>query len=610
MGNFQTLRYSLAAITLVMSSASISHAQNAERNAPRGEQATNDMNRGLTPREEGLNDDIEEVSPVRRIGRNPNEANNQTNRSANYRSIDGSANNLENPDMNSHGEQLQRLLPASYADGISSIAGAALPNPRSISNAVSAQPQAIPNSLGATDFFWQWGQFLDHDIDLTDGASPAESANIAIPVGDIWFDPQATGERVMSFNRSLYDTDSGTNSSNPRQQLNEISGWIDASNVYGSDSERALALRELGGNGYLKTSEGELLPYNVDGLPNAGGVSDQMFLAGDVRANEQVGLTALHTLFVREHNRLVDALLLANPSMSGEQAYQQARRTVGAQMQVITYQEFLPLLLGENALPEYRGYQPQVDAGIVNSFSTAAYRLGHSLLSTQVLRLDENMDVIAAGNLPLRNAFFSPSEIEQEGIDSILRGLAGQVCQELDAFVVDDIRNFLFGAPGSDGFDLASLNIQRGRDHGLSSYNGARIALGLEPATSFAQLSSNVEVQQRLASVYNNVDEIDLWVGGLAEDHVDGAMVGEVFGNILAHQFAVLRDGDRFWYERTFNRQQSAELQNTTLADIVRRNTDIGDELQDTVMQAVTNAVEPQGQRGRDGQGQRQNRGR
>lgn len=583
----QKARYSLAVVISLSSAFAIAQQPPASPDTRVEEDRTNDIRRGLSREDELRNEQIERTSPARRIGRSPNPVTTEMPVDPAYRSIDGSGNNLLSSDMNSHGALLRRLLSVDYGDGISALAGPAVAGPREISNAVAAQTESIPNSMGATDFFWQWGQFLDHDIDLTDGADPAEYANITIPAGDTWFDPQNTGEKELQFNRSVYSVDSGTSSSNPRRQLNEITGWIDASNVYGSDTERASALRAFDGNGYLMTSEGGLLPYNLDGLANAGGVSEQMFLAGDVRANEQVGLTAVHTLFVREHNRLIDEIIRQNPSVSGEQAYQEARQLVGAQIQVITYQEFLPLLLGENALPPYRGYRSGIDAGITNSFSTAAYRLGHSLLSTQLLRLDENMEVIEAGNLALRNAFFSPSAIEETGIDPLLRGLASQVCQELDAYEVDDIRNFLFGEPGSDGFDLVSLNIQRGRDHGLPGYNQAREDMDLDPVASFSDITSNVELQQRLASVYENVDQVDLWVGGLAEDHVDGAMVGELLRTILIHQFTVLRDGDRFWYKNRLSQRQVDDLQETSLADIIRRNTDIDAELPDNVFQVA-----------------------
>ncbi|MEM8547832.1 MAG: peroxidase family protein, partial [Pseudomonadota bacterium] len=382
----------------------------------------------------------------------------------------------------------------------------------------------------------------------------------------------------------LFDPETGDHVVNPRQQINEITGWIDASNVYGSDLTRAEALRTMDGTGRLKTSAGGMLPYNEAGLANAGGSGAQLFLAGDPRANEQVGLATMHTLFVREHNRLVDEISAANPGLDGEAVYQRARRIVGAQMQHITYTEFLPVLLGADPLSPYTGYDPLVDASIVNEFSSAAYRLGHSMLSGRIMRIDAAGEMIPEGHLGLKDAFFQPQKLVTEGgIEPILRGLAAQVCESVDAFVVDDVRNTLFGAPGSGGFDLVALNIQRGRDHGLPSYNESRIAMGMLPKAAFSEMTTDPDLAARLSSAYPQVDDVDLWIGGLAEDPVGASALGELFHGIVKYQFEVLRDGDRFWYERALPADELAAVRNTTLADIIRRNTDIGDELQDNV---------------------------
>lgn len=518
------------------------------------------------------------VSPIRRIERGPAPPPSDPPPPA-VRSIDGSGNNPNDPLMNATETKLRRAMPPGYSDGIWTMAGDERPSPREVSNAVNAQSGSVPNPTGASDIFWQWGQFLDHDIDLTDGVDPPELAPIGIPAGDPWFDPSATGTEEMTFNRSVYDPDTGDEPGDPRQQLNEITGWIDASNVYGSDTERAEALRTNDGTGMLLTSSGDLLPFNTAGLPNAGGSSDTLFLAGDVRANEQVGLTAMHTLFVREHNRLARRIGADHPDWDGERIYEAARRLVGAEMQIITYEEFVPLLLGPDALRPYRGYDPSLDARIMNAFSSAAYRLGHSLLSTTLRRLDADGRTIAAGDLALRDAFFAPGEIVEHGIEPLLRGMASQVCQDLDVRVVDDVRNFLFGEPGDGGFDLASLNIQRGRDHGLPSYNDAREALGLPRLSVFEQISADPGIRQRLASVYASVDDIDLWVGGLAEDDVPGAMVGPLFFEILRTQLEALRDADRFWYRIALTPEELASVDGVRLSEIIRRNTVIGGEL-------------------------------
>ena len=483
-----------------------------------------------------------------------------------YRTIDGTDNNEDNPSWGSAGSKLLRISGSEYSDGISAPAGPSRLSPREISNMVVAQTESIPNTK-ASDFVWQWGQFVDHDMDLTPPAIPCESFNIPVPGDDSFFVPFS----VIKLCRSLHD------GGNPRQQINVITAFIDASNVYGSDTVTAAALRTFMG-GKLKTSSGDFLPIDANGF----------FIAGDVRVNEQIDLTAMHTLFVREHNRLAEKISTKHPSMSDEEIYQTVRKIVGAEIQVITYKEFLPIVLGRDAIPPYEGYDPQVNSGIANEFSAASFRFGHSLLSPNLLRIKNSGEPVS---VPLRNAFFNPGLLYiDDGIDSIMRGLAGQPAQELDNKIVDDVRNFLFGPPGSGGFDLASLNIQRGREHGLPDYNSVRVAYGLPVVTSFDQISSDPVVQTGLLSAYTSVDEIDLWVGGLAEDHAPGAMVGETIQKVLSDQFIRLRDGDRFWYENDpffkYHEDLMKEVKKTTLADIIRDNTSIDDdddELRDNV---------------------------
>ena len=514
------------------------------------------------------------------------DGNSNSNVDDDVRSIDGSGNNLQDPLMGATFTQLLRMIFSDYADGVSEIPEAGRPSPRLVSNIVNSQVGLIPNLLNASDYIWQWGQFVDHDIDLTGGVDPPEPADIPVPAGDPFFDPFDTGTQVIVFNRSVFDTSTGTGIDNPRQQINEITAWIDASNVYGSDLGRAVALRMNDGTGRLDTSAGDLLPFNIEGLPNAGGTDPSLFLAGDVRANEQAGLTCMHTLFVREHNRYVQELAAVRPGLSGDELYERGRKFVGALMQAITYNEFLPALLGEGAISAYNGYNPNVDASITNIFSTGVYRFGHSMLSPEILRLDQNLNVIPVGNLPLRDAYFSPDIITEEGgIDPILRGLSKQLAQRVDPFVIDDVRNFLFGPPGGGGFDLASLNIQRGRDHGLPKYNDAREQVGLSRAESFQDISSDPDIQMRLEDAYGNVDNIDLWAGGLSEDPVPGSHLGELYHLIVKIQFEALRNGDRFWYERKLNSQELQEVGATRLSDVIRRNTSIGSELQDNVFQ-------------------------
>ena len=230
-------------------------------------------------------------------------------------------------------------------------------------------------------------------------------------------------------------------------------------------------------------------------------------------------------------------------------------------------------MLGANALPSYHGYNPNVNPGIANEFSTAIFRLGHSLLGEDVEFLD-NRGFPVAEEVPLNEAFSNPPLIEQGGgIGPILKYLASDPSSKLDNQIVDQVRNFLFGAPGAGGFDLASLNIQRGRDHGLANYNAVRVAYGLPAVTRFDQITSNTEVQDKLRLLYRNVNNIDLWVGMLAEDHVAGGSTGRLVRAGLIDQFTRLRDGDAFWYQRQFSGSLLRQLESTTLASIIARNT-------------------------------------
>jgi hypothetical protein len=483
-----------------------------------------------------------------------------------YRTIDGTMNNLANPEWGSTDEQLIRIAPAAYGDGISTLAGATRPGPRVISNEIVAhEEEEALNDRHLSNYSYVWGQFLDHDLDLTQPpATGRESAPILVPADDEFFLPGSE----IPFTRSRFDPATGTTT--PRQQINQITAWIDGSQVYGSDAATAASLRTFVG-GKLKTSAGNLLPTDEAGF----------FLAGDVRANENIELTSMHTLFVREHNRLADLIyptLTGSPSERDEMAYQMARAIVGAELQVITYKEWLPSLIGPNALRPYTGYNPGVNPGIANEFSTALFRL-HTLINNDIEFFGDDGREVHEG-IELRDGFFNPDLIREIGIDSIVKYVASATAEEVDNQIVDGLRNFLFDPPGM--LDLASLNIQRGRDHGLADYNTVRAAYGLPRVRNFAQISSNPEVRRALRELYGNVNNIDVWVGALAEDHVPGSSFGPLIQRALIDQFERLRDGDRFWYQRVFSGEQLAELEQTTLADIIKRNTTITN-LQDNV---------------------------
>lgn len=523
-----------------------------------------------------------------------------------FRSIDGSDNNLGDPDLGMAGTPLLRLASTGYADGTDSPradsrTSGPLPSARAISNAVHSQASLIPSAFHLSGWVFQWGQFVDHDIGLSEpnagfatGAETGLVGNepfpIMVPAGDPAFDPSGSGTRTIPLTRSMAQAPTQATTGR-REQLNVLTSFLDGSMVYGSDDVRANNLRSGVGGRLLTSSgpDGDLLPFNTFGEENANALrlpEQSLFLAGDVRANEQAGLTAVHTLFVREHNRIAHQIAaidfagqnLADPTID-EAIYQRARRQVVALIQRITYEEFLPAILGPNALPAYSGYRPGVNPALATEFSTAAFRVGHTMLPPELLRVDPAGHPIAQGSLKLRDAFFNTDAITSIGIDTYLLGLALNTQQEIDRFVIDDVRNFLFGPPGAGGFDLAALNIQRGRDHGLPSYNDVREAYGLPRVASFADITSDPAAQAALASVYASVDDIDVWTGGLAEEHFPGSQLGETFRAIWIDQFLRLRDGDRFFYLNQavsgLSNEELSQIQGTTLGDVIRRNSGI-----------------------------------
>jgi len=511
------------------------------------------------------------------------------------RSIDGSFNNPLNPDWGAEGTELFQVTEPRFSDGIAAMNGEDRPNPRQISNRLFSQVDNIFDDNRRSDYIWVFGQFIDHELVIIEN-NIDEPLAITIPEGDEVFAPG--GLPIFMFRSHAFEG-SGTSTDNVRTYRNDLTAYIDASAVYGSTESRAHWLRTLE-DGKLKVSEGDLLPWNTltgefndptdsnaPFMDDAVGIGPKHFVAGDVRANENPLLATIHTLFVREHNRLADEISAVNPALDDEEIYQTARRKVGAYLQSIVYNEWLPAM-GVNLAP-YAGYRDDVNAQISNVFSAAAFRMGHTLINSNIMRLGEEGDIIASGDITLRDAFFNPVVIPLVGgIDPYVRGMAAQVQQELDCKVIDDVRNFLFGLPGQGGLDLAAININRGRERGLGDYNTIREDIGLPRLQSLSELSANQEDLAALQELYGTVDQIDAWVGMLAEDHMPNAMFGNTIMAIMEDQFQRLRDGDRFFYlnDPVLSVEEKTEISNTTFRDIIMRNTGI-EVMQDNVFIAT-----------------------
>jgi peroxidase len=530
-----------------------------------------------------------------------------------YRPIDEVGNNVANPDWGVAGADLLRLTPSEYTNGYNSPSLAQDASPRLISNIVNNQADpsdpsqdiATVNQQSLSALADAFGQFMDHDMDLTldNGASLPISVPAGDPIG-------GSSDTPLAFAGSNTDPSTGTGPGNPAQQINSITSYLDLSQVYGSDQATDDALRTFKG-GLMKTSPGGLPPLDntkyftpaqlqeindsVGGMADAGSLPEsKMFVTGDSRGNETIELTVLQSLFLDNHNNIAKQLHKEHPHWDDEQLFEEARKLNIAEYQSIIYNEWIPDVLGSNALAPYTGYNPNVNATIATEFSTVAFRFGHTLLSDDLQR-QGNDGLSVAADVPVAEDFFDPDILNGKGqasttdpvtgltttnIGAVIKGDADINAQAEDVQTVSGVRNLLFNevVPGvGAGQDLISLDIERARFNGIGSYNQVRVALGLPAVTSFAQITSNVQVQNELQEAYGNVNNIDAFEGGVAEDPLPGSNMGPLFQTIMADQFTNLRDGDRFFYlNEQFSPSEEAILQHgNTLAKVIEANTGV-----------------------------------
>src|SRR6201997_5910823 len=276
------------------------------------------------------------------------------------RPIGGSGNNLVHPYLDPiPGRAEINLAPINFAphtrNGL--VTG---PNPREISNVIAggtgAQGQnAETEDPTASAWLYVFGQFVDHDLDLESTPANSPAINITVPPDDPFFPPNTT----INMTR-------GARSRRTNTIINTVAGYLDLSQVYGSNQSVADSLRNPDGSMMTTSDSGQALP-----------VVNDVFVAGDPRVMENPELTAVDVLFVREHNWWVATLSHEHPDWNGQQLYDMARAITTAEYQNIIYKEFLPVLIG-NAIRPYSGYNPSVAAQVTQEFSTAAFRLGHS----------------------------------------------------------------------------------------------------------------------------------------------------------------------------------------------------------------------------------------
>ncbi len=448
------------------------------------------------------------------------------------RTLDGSCNNLANPNWGRTDTAYLRVTGANYADGIGRpVAG---PEARYVSNRVfNDNAQNLFSENGVTQWGFAWGQFMDHTFGLRQEAG-GEDAPIRFNRNDA-IEEFTNDLGAIPFMRTPAAPGTGTGTT-VRQQLNTVSSYIDGFSVYGSTASRLEWLREgpvdgnLANNGARLLLDSRYLPrrqYRGDGPTSPDMAADgrlrgqpyDAMVAGDVRANENIALTATHTLFALEHNRIVNAL---PRSLTEAQKFEIARRVVGAEQQYITYTEFLPAL-GVTLAP-YRGYRSGVNSSLSNEFAVVGYR-AHSMIHGELEPIapsgtytEEQLAKLEAqgveveeeeGNtvlvVPLNIAFFNPQLLRDIGLGPVLKGLGGEPQYKNDEQIDNQLRSVLFQipVPGNpdclDGpelprcfrsvVDLGAVDIARGRDHGMQLYNNMRRTYGLPAKTSFTSVT-------------------------------------------------------------------------------------------------------------------------
>jgi len=473
-------------------------------------------------------------------------------------------------------------------------------SPRVISNVVAASKHGWTreNPRNISSLLTVWGQFILHDMVYTKQGHIEWP--IEVPKGDYWFDPKAEGHHKLPFTRSWGEKD----------KININTAWIDGSTIYGSIDVVNWALRSFK-HGELRVSYdvphefGEFPPFLYEipeelrwAVPTDNNAhvypTDNLWALGDPRANENPLLLSLHVLFWREHNRVARILHHKHPEWHDDELYEAARRYVIAEIQHITYHEFLFWLLGR-PFPEPDYYDPECDPRVHIFFSTVAFRYGHSECGD----LLEKVYSGHYGKFPYYHAalladhFFDPFYVTDVKLSHIFEGLARTVQQSPDNQIADSIRNWLWKSPHAPSLDLFSIDIQRGRDHKIPSYNHVRVAYGLKPFHSWDDFHSlderlgvdKHELKHKLGTVYRNPWEADSIVAGLAADwvrtpfsekHHDYSNLGDLFEAAVISQFQRTRVGDRFWYSRNLDEINChgdlEPVQHRTLADVIRDN--------------------------------------
>ncbi|XP_012225863.2 dual oxidase 2-like isoform X2 [Linepithema humile] len=525
-----------------------------------------------------------------------------------YPGYDGWNNNIGRPKLGAVDTPLLRRRPAAYEDGVYKPSGSNRPEPLEISEKLLSGKIGTKSKTGKNALLVFFGQQVVEEIlDAQRPACPPEYININIPENHRYRDKLE--HTTMPVLRTRYDHRTGHSPNNPRQQLNEITPFLDGGVIYGtskawSDLLRTNADGTLEPNGQLATAYfGNYPAFNDIRLPMANPpppnhhdeyISQhrtenvtRYFRLGNPRGNENPFLLTFGVVWFRWHNVLASAVKRHNPKWSSEKIYNEARKWVIATQQHIVVNEWLLSWLGKKTdFPAYNGYNPNIDPQIEQFFQSAAFRFGHTLVPPGVYRRDYGRNNCTL-EYPVRtcnnywmsqNSVYANLKAQKFEVEKLLMGMAIQLCEKEDHKIVEDLQRSLFGPLEFSRRDLMALNIQRGRDHGVPDYNSARRAYNLHTVKNESHfINVDEESRKEFLRLYNNsFDDVDVWVGGILET---GDGPGELFAKIISDQFQRIRDGDRFWYKnfdnKLFNEMEAKRLEDLTFYDVLMSVTEM-----------------------------------
>jgi len=545
---------------------------------------------------------------------------------AKYRSANGSCNNLDIPTWGAAKTPMLRMLDPNYNDGNYELRlqtnGKSLPSARVIDVNVFLNHEiyhADENNVLLSPF----SQLLAHDVSGMPNNIMLEKNGEAVdcclvknkikdyPLCQLTIEYPPDDPVYSVYNKTCSTLFRALTSNHyyefplhPTTFINANSHYIDASEVYGSNESYALRLRTMDG-GRLNFSIGDngqmFCPFlsNPHKKSSSGNQNiDVEFDTGDPNnGNQNLGITAMQTIFLRFHNYIASKLSSLNPFWSDEIVYQEARRIVIATIQRITYEDFLPIIIGADFQEMYglnkpNIYDPSVNPSTSQEFSSAAYRILHATIPVQFNFMNKNNKIENSAKITdwMLNSDLIPHD---NNFDKLLKGFIetpGRMVQPsynfyISNFVFPTIGNHkikgkyvlgLLDNPKYNSRDLLSIDISRGRDVGLQPYNRVRHFCGYPLAKDFEDLTDLLHIKDiaKLKELYSSVNDIDLMVGLLLEKHSDGAIVGPTARCLIADGFYRYKAGDRFFYDvqgqpGSFTEDQLKAIKKITLGHVI-----------------------------------------